>query len=257
VARVIIGAAVIDDVAGLIVLAVAKGVATGGALDLADLAAVVAIALGFVTLAIVLGPRIVDTAVRLATRRSAGPGEGVTALAIAICLGLSALAAVFGLAALVGAFFAGMSFAAYRERFHLEQAFRPLALLLTPVFFAFIGLQLDIGAARAAIGIALLVTLLAVVTKWLPCALAARRMGTPRALAVGAGMIPRGEVGIIVALVGLNAGIVTDQLYAIVVTMALLTTILGPPLLDVLLRRVVAAESPSADAVPAPVTGRS
>jgi hypothetical protein len=121
VARVILGAAVIDDVLGLLVLAIAKGVAEQGTLALAEFGLILLLALSFVAAALLLGPRLVRTAVRRAgaLRDEDAPTgrerEHVTVLAIAVCLGLSALAAVMGLAALVGAFFAGMAFAEYRQ----------------------------------------------------------------------------------------------------------------------------------------------
>lgn len=102
--------------------------------------------------------------------------------------------------------------------------------------------------AQGALGLALLVTAIAVVTKFAPCALAAWRLGPRGAAAVGAGMVPRGEVGIVVALVGLSAGVVSQGLYAVVVTMALLTIIVGPPMLAALLRAPV----PRAGAAPEP-----
>jgi Kef-type K+ transport system membrane component KefB len=251
VARVILGAAVIDDILGLLVLAIAKGMAVQGTLVLAEIGLIILLAAVFVGAALLLGPQVVRQAVRRARTSKAeeAPSERerdrITVLAIGVSLGFSALAAVMGLAALVGAFFAGMAFAEFREKYHLEHAIRPLVLLLTPVFFAFIGLQLDLQAAADAALLALLVTALAVLTKLVPCSIAARRLGTWQAMSVGAGMVPRGEVGIVVALVGLSAGVVGQDLYAVVVTMALLTTLIGPPLLGLTLRYIPKPRAPT------------
>ncbi|HEV2776818.1 MAG TPA: cation:proton antiporter, partial [Solirubrobacteraceae bacterium] len=153
--------------------------------------------------------------------------------AVIICLGLAAFAAQIGLAAIIGAFLAGMVVAETRDQSPIEAEIAPLYAFFPPFFFAFIGLEMSLAAFGDLDTLLLLagVTVLAVVTKFAGAYLGAMRMGRRDATFVGVGMVPRGEVGIIVAGIGNATGTIDAELFAIIVAMSVLTTLLVPPIL--------------------------
>ena len=242
-ARTILGAAVIDDVLAMVLLAVAVGVAEKGGVDMTSILVVIGLAGAFVTFVAVGGTRIVARwpDVFHAPRFSESP----LLPAVILCLGLAALAAQIGLAAIIGAFLAGMVVAETKDRHDFEAEVAPLYAFFPPFFFVFIGLEVDLGALADAGTLAALagITALAVATKYGAARFAARGMGARDARVVGLGMVPRGEVGIIVAGIGATAGAVGDDLFAVIVAMSIATTLLVPPLL----RRALARERPPAD----------
>lgn len=242
-ARIILGAAVIDDVLGLIVLTIVQALGAGGDLSFASIGLLVLQSFVFVVLLMYFGGRLVKRMLSpdnpLADRFEwASAKGGLFAFAVIVCLGLSALAATIGLAAIIGAFLAGMAFAGGRQGHDLVERFEGLVQFTTPFFFGFIGLQVDLGVALSVAGLALGVTLVALLTKVVGCGVGALALGRRSALAVGIGMMPRGEVGIIVALIGLSLHVIPDGLYAVVVAMSLLTTLVTPPLLVWAFRRL-------------------
>lgn len=236
-ARTILGAAVIDDVLALLLLAVATGLADNGGLDVGDLALVLVLALAFVAFFALVGTRVTQRWPRLlhAPRFSESP----LLPAVLVCLGLAALAAEVGLAAVIGAFLAGMIVAETRDQHPIEREVAPLYAFFPPFFFAFIGAELDLGALGEPSALALFagLTALAVATKYLGAWLGAGRLPARERRVVALGMVPRGEVGIIVAGIGASAGVVGDERFAVIVAMAVATTLLAPPLL----RRVLAS----------------
>ena len=148
-----------------------------------------------------------------------------------VCLGLAAFAAGIGLAALIGAFLAGMIVAETKDQHPIEEEVEPLYAFFPPFFFAFIGIELELDALFDGETLALLalITVLAIVTKLVPSYLASRRsLGSQEAAMVGVGMTPRGEVGIVVASIGATEGVVDAQLFAVVVGMSILTTLVAP-----------------------------
>lgn len=247
-AKVILGAAVIDDVLGMIVLAVVGAVAVGSDARIADIAIVVAEAVAFVVATLALGPRLVG---RIAGEREILEGkkvhdrrrdllrpvqtqEAALALAIAACLGLAAASSLFRLAPIIGAFIAGVAFADVEKRYKLHEHLEPIRTLLVPFFFVLMGAKVSLGAFGRDPSLLLLaagLTALAAATKYYPCRVGARSLGPGSARAVGFGMIPRGEVGLIVAAIALNLGIITGALFSVVVFMALGTSLVAPPLL--------------------------
>lgn len=244
-ARVILGAAVIDDILGIMVLTIAIGIAgqsqAGGSDLIFQIVAVAGLSTFFVLLFMYLGPRLV--------RRFAHPESPRAILqrlrtrnapfivALLFCLGVSALATFFQLAAIIGAFLAGMAMAEVKEKYPLEESFEPLNALFVPFFFLFIGLKVHLSQLAAVWQLAVAITALAIVGKLVGCWFAARRMGSRSALVVGVGMIPRGEVGIIVALAGLTAGAISEGLYSAVVVMSIATSIIAPGILARLLAK--------------------
>jgi len=242
-ARVILGAAVIDDVLGILILTIAIGAASGG-VNLYQIAIVAALATVFVLVSLTLGPRFVRHMARpegpAAILKRMRSHNAPFVVALLFCLGMSALASFFQLAAIIGAFLAGMAMAEIREQYALEASFEPINAFFVPFFFLVIGLKVDLEALAAVWPLAVVLTFLAVVSKLLGCGIGARSMGRTSATIVGVGMVPRGEVGIIVALAGLSAGAVTGSLYSAVVVMSLATSMMAPSLLARLFRRLEA-----------------
>ncbi|HEX2126346.1 MAG TPA: cation:proton antiporter [Thermoleophilaceae bacterium] len=230
-ARTILGAAVIDDILAMVLLAVAVGVAEEGGVDVASILVVVGLATAFVVFVALGGTRIVARwpDVFHAPKFSESP----LLPAVILCLGLAAFAAEIGLAAIIGAFLAGMVVAETKDRHDFEEEVAPLYAFFPPFFFAFIGIEVDLGAFADPLVIAALagMTALAFVTKFGAAWIAARPMGPRDARVVGLGMVPRGEVGIIVAGIGATTGVVEAELFAVIVGMSILTTLLIPPLL--------------------------
>jgi len=255
-ARIILGAAVIDDVLGLMILAVVAGTiratATGVALSLTNVGLIVLKALLFLVGSIVLGQFVVPRLLRGAGRLES---EGVLlTVAISFCLFLSWAAAKVGLAPIVGALAAGLVLdevhyqpsRARKER-DLNDLLRPVSLVLVPVFFVLMGMKVDLRyfAQMDLLGFAFALTLAAVIGKQV-CSLGVFERGTNR-LAIGLGMIPRGEVGLIFAGIGTTlrlpgpAGtpepVVGAATFGAVVIMVIVTTLVTPPLLKWALAR--------------------
>jgi Kef-type K+ transport system membrane component KefB len=158
-------------------------------------------------------------------------------LCLAGCLGLAAAASQLGLAAIIGAFLAGMIAAESHQRHTLERQIQPIMAFLVPFFFVVTGAKVDLSrlSGGGTLGMLAVVTLLAVVSKLVGCGLGALSLGRKSALIVGVGMIPRGEVGIIIASLGLSAGVFSNTMYAVIIAMSLLTSVIAPPLLKALL----------------------
>jgi Kef-type K+ transport system membrane component KefB len=239
--RIILGAAIIDDVLAIMILSVATGVAAGG-IDATRVASLIAVALLFIVVVVIGGTRI------LRRRRSllTDPEFAETPFlpGMIVMLGLAALASYVGLAAIIGAFLAGMVVGESSERHALEAEVAPVAAFFTPFFFGFIGAQVDLAglADPSSILLLLAISVLAIATKFGGAFFGAIRQGRARALLIGWGMVPRGEVGIVVAGLGLSAGAIDSEIYSVVVGMAIVTTLVVPPLLPALVRRAEAAK---------------
>jgi Kef-type K+ transport system membrane component KefB len=239
--KVILAAAVIDDVLGLLVLAVVSSL-THGKVDLLQLSLTAILAAAFT---VIVG-RWGTHAMRRVTphvERRLKVAESRFVFAVSLLFGLAVLAVFTGIAAIVGAFLAGLALAessGSRER-DLAQG---VSELLVPFFLAGIGLHVDLSAfaspATAALAIVLLAA--AIISKFIGCGLGALGLGKTDALRVGVGMIPRGEVGMIVAQIGLGFGILTRSSYGVVVFMSVATTILAPPLIKVAYGKLLRSE---------------
>ncbi|MBI2957094.1 MAG: cation:proton antiporter [Acidobacteria bacterium] len=232
VATVILGAAVIDDIFGMIVLAVVSGLREG--VNYAQIISVAGMAVGFTLFIVLVGGRVM----RRVTPRVRGfaVGDPYFPLALVICLGLAVAAEKIGIAAIVGAFLAGLVFSEEELTPGLKDKIHALYEFLVPFFFVTMGMQMDVRVLgqRQILLLAALVTVLAILGKLVGCGLGAYRMGWRAATQVGVGMVPRGEVGIIVASIGLGLGTISDEIYAVVIIMVLATTLLAPPALKVL-----------------------
>ncbi len=244
-ARIILGAAVIDDVQGLMILAVVTGIIAAADQGIAPsygaIGLVVLKATAFLVGALVLGVRLTPPMFRWASKLEAG---GVLlAMGLIFCFLLAWLADRIGLAPIVGAFAAGLvlenlhyeSFVTKGEH-SLEQLIEPIGAFLVPVFFVLMGVRTDLSvfANTSVLALASALTIAAIISKQL-CGLGAIGPGLDR-LSIGIGMIPRGEVGLIFANIGLTlavAGerIVSDAVFSAVVVMVIVTTIVTPPAL--------------------------
>lgn len=234
-AKIILGAAVFDDILGMVLLAVVAGLASGGGLEWLHLGVLLAEATAFALFMIFVAPHIVrrmhPNVEHLSTQNAP------LVVALALCLFLSWLSVKIGMAAIIGAFFAGLMFADYAPHWNLIRPVSGITEFLAPFFFFSIGSQLDLKLFNGSVLVAaVLISLLAIVSKLIGCGLPLLGEGWPTALRVGVGMVPRGEVALIVALVGLQSHIVTESTYAIVVAMTAVTTLIAPLLLRRLFR---------------------
>ena len=235
--RIILAAAVIDDVLGLLVLAVVSSL-THGQVNLLQLALTAFLAVAFTVIVAKWGTHAMERFVPHVEKRLK-LSEPQFVLAMAMLFGLSLLSVWIGVAAIVGAFLAGMALAEStgpRIR-HLSNG---VSELLVPFFLAGIGLRVDLSAFSNWHNAALAATILAaaVVSKFIGCGIGAWGMGKAEALRIGVGMIPRGEVGMVVAQIGLGFGIIRQNIYGIVVFMSVATTIVAPPLIKIAYRTV-------------------
>jgi Kef-type K+ transport system membrane component KefB len=238
-ANIILAAAVVDDLLGLIVLAMVRGFA-GANLNFLDLGLTAAIAMAFVLFIAGFGSR---TATRVIPRMRASLriAEGEFAIALTLLFALSLLAVYAGVAAIVGAFLAGMALSESVDE-RVCDLTNGVAEWLVPFFLAGIGLQLDLSTLRSgrALGLAVAIVFAAVISKFLGCAGAALRLGRADAIRVGVGMVPRGEVGMVVAQIGLGMGAMAPAIYGVVVLMSIATTLIAPPLLKLAFANVPA-----------------
>lgn len=232
--RIILGAAVIDDIFGLMILAVVSSLAIGG-LNYLSIITTALLALGFTAFVVLVGAPVVN---RVAPRIENMQGsQSLFVSALLLCLGISVAAAYVGVAAIVGAFLAGMAFAEVaEERATIHKQMSGVTEFLVPFFLVNIGMQLKLGIFRdpSVIAFAVLVTLVAVITKLVGCGAGAWGLGWRRVGQVGMGMVPRGEVGIVVAQIGIGMAVISDSLYGVVLMMAVATTLIAPPFLRVL-----------------------
>ncbi|MEE9187043.1 MAG: cation:proton antiporter, partial [Bacteroidota bacterium] len=251
-ARIILGAAVMDDVLGLVILAVVAGIVvaaeTGVPLEPVSLLKIIALAVGFLVGAIVIGQVLVPRAMKYIARLRT---HGVMLIsALIFCFLLSYLANAVGLATIVGAFAAGLileevHFANFRETRSLQGLLSPLTTILVPVFFIVMGIQvrLETFVQLEVLGIAVGLTVAAFIGKQV-CGLAVVEKGLDR-LSVGIGMVPRGEVGLIFASIGRGLGVVDDALFSAIIMMVMVTTLMTPPLLKWSLSRRARSMAPS------------
>jgi Kef-type K+ transport system membrane component KefB len=236
-ARIIIGAAVIDDVFGLVILSVVSGLAAGAAIAPLSILRIFTVAVGFLVVAVLVGrflaPKLFDLVVRMRVRYV------LLVAAIAFLLGLSAMAEMAGSALIIGAFAAGLILSGTNQFDTIEREVRPVGSVLTPIFFVSVGASVNVRlldptreGASGLLGVAVVLTLLAVAGK------VAAGWAAPwaqfRRVVVGVGMIPRGEVGLIFADMGRRAGILNEAVFGAILLMIMATTFVAPPGLKLL-----------------------
>jgi Kef-type K+ transport system membrane component KefB len=235
-ARTVLGAAVVDDVIGLLTLTVVARLVTGGSLSFASVAGTLLLAVGYLLVAGVTGVRLAAPLFRVIERLARSPGTPL-ALALAFTLGLAALADAAGLAPLIGAFVAGLALARTEQAERVQRDLTSVGHILVPVFFLRVGVDADLAdvVRPGALGLAGLLVVAAVAGKvvcgWFATGSAADR------LALGLGMVPRGEVGLVFAGLGLHEGILDGERYGALLLAILVTDLVGPVLLRWRLRR--------------------
>ena len=230
-ARIILGAAVIDDILGLIILSVVSGIGTGG-VSVTGIGKTAGLAIMFTVVVGLLGSKVM-------TRLAPGidrlrVNKPFFNIGIVLCFGLSVVSIYFGVAAIIGAFLAGMALAEATEDNHkVHQLTSGVTEFLVPFFLVNIGMQLDLSVFRdsSVVVLAAVITIAAVITKFIGGGLGAWGMTRREMAQVGVGMIPRGEVGIVVAQIGLGMAVISQQFFASVLFMAVATTLIAPPLI--------------------------
>lgn len=230
VAYILLGAAVFDDVIALIALAIVKGLGHGG-FNTLEIGLLLVEAIVFVLFLTFIGPRLALKSQPIFERIRIPDGPFV--LSIVLCLGLSVLAEKIGLAAIIGAFMAGVVIDELAGVYGLEEKVKYVNEFLLPFFFVMMGSYVDpsLFLQWESLGLILAITLVAVITKVGGSALAAWKEGRTVAIRTGVCMIPRGEVGIIVAMIGYSEGTVSMSIYSVVISISILTTVVAPPLI--------------------------
>jgi Kef-type K+ transport system membrane component KefB len=233
--KIILTAAVIDDVLGLIVLAAVSAIARGR-LSILDLAFTAGLAAAFTVLMGKWGTTAANHILpHFKSRTRAEEAEFHIALVLLFALAL--LAQYTGVAAIVGAFLAGLALSDTADR-RVRDLTRGVSELLVPFFLVGVGLHFDMGVFRSTstLVLALVILAVAVVTKLIGCGLGAINLGWDNVLKIGLGMVPRGEVGMVVAQMGLTMAVITTEVYTVVVFMVVATTLVTPLLLKVAFR---------------------
>jgi Kef-type K+ transport system membrane component KefB/predicted amino acid-binding ACT domain protein len=229
-ARTVLGAAVADDILGLVILTVVTRIVTEGSVSVIGIVGVVVIAIGFVVLATILGVRFVPPLFAWLRRNTRSSGT-LMVLAIVFTLAMAELAHAAELAPIIGAFVAGLALARSNAAERIRGELAPIGNLLIPIFFVQIGLDVEVSefGRPAVLGLAAALFVIAVLGKLIS---SLGLVGAPGdRLLVGIGMIPRGEVGLIFATLGLREGVFGGDVYAALLLVVLLTTIGTPPVL--------------------------
>jgi Kef-type K+ transport system membrane component KefB len=240
-ARIIIGAAVIDDVMGIVILAVVSGLAGGTAVTAGYVTKTLVFAVGFLVLAVLIGNRFAPLLFNLVDRMRVRGSLLVAAFCFA--LGIAALADLAGSAMIIGAFAAGLVLSRTNQFDAVVERIQPVADVFTPIFFVAVGAPVNVQLFipetpdfnLSVLVVGLILTVIAIIGKILAGAVV-RRPDTSKLL-VGVGMVPRGEVGLIFASIGLTAGILSNATYSAILIMVILSTFVVPPILKILFAR--------------------
>ena len=243
VARIILGAAVFDDVLGLLMLAIVSGIVVTGSVDLINISMIVIMATLFLLASIYLGPYFIRFIVKLFRRLDLI--EAKMFVSYIFVMMLAWMANLSGLAPIIGAFTAGLILHdAYFESWNehrkcpicIKDLIMPLEVILVPIFFVLMGIQvkletfMDPDVVLLAAGLIVAAIVGKVVAGF-------GAFGGSNRWAIGVGMMPRGEVGLIFASIGKSLGVLSDALFSAVVLMVVVTTLIAPPLLKYCLRR--------------------
>jgi len=241
--HIILGAAVLDDILSLIVLAIVTGIIVSGSVSLTDLARITLLSTAFLFGSILIGPKILRMAISLVHHMSVS--EAKLFISFIFVMLMAWLANLSGLATIVGAFTAGLilqdSYFIHwgepgQHRFNIKDLVAPLEAIMVPIFFVLMGLQVKLEAflEPGIIGITAVLLAAAIIGK-LISGLGAERNNSR--LMIGVGMMPRGEVGLIFVSIGKTLGVIDDRLFSAIVLMIIITTLATPPSLKVLLKK--------------------
>ncbi|HEX6178034.1 MAG TPA: cation:proton antiporter [Thermoanaerobaculia bacterium] len=236
--QVVLGAAVVDDIIGIILLTLLGQLGRGSELSVFGVTKIVAIAFGFVVIAIVVGSKLAPWLVRTVERINVARGLFFASIVFAFVLAY--LADVVGSAVIIGSFAAGLVLARTNKRKEIEHQVHDVAQFFVPIFFIVVGAAIDLKTinpfnpeTRQFLLIGLALTAIGILGKVL-AGFAAWKPGLNKTV-IGVGMVPRGEVGLIFAQIGLASGLLTGGLYSAVAVMVMLTTLVAPPALRALL----------------------
>jgi Kef-type K+ transport system membrane component KefB len=241
--QVILGAAVVDDIIGLVLLTIVGTLANGGELTFLGIGRIVLIGFGFVILAILIGSQLAPLLIRAIDRIEMNRGLFFSSIVFALLLAYAA--AKTGSAVIIGAFAAGLVLARTHRGKEIEREVHDLAQFFIPIFFVVVGAAVDLRSlnpfdpeARRFLLIGLALTLIGILGKVAAgYVVSGKKL---RRIVIGVGMIPRGEVGLIFATIGLSTKLLTPGLYSAVALMVMLTTFIAPPLL----RRLLVQKTP-------------
>lgn len=231
----IMAAAVLDDVMGIILLAVVVGLAKGSAdhhsVDWGRIGMIGAKAFGFwlvCTAGAVLAARRISRLLKIS-----GDPATIASLALGLALLLAGLAETAGLAMIIGAYIMGLSLSRTDLVLFLQDQLQGAYDLLVPIFFCIMGMLVDFAAMKTAVLLGIVYTVLGTLSKVLGCAIPALflKFNLRGGLRIGVGMLPRGEVALIIAGVGLSNGVIGPELFGVAVMMTMLTTLIAPPML--------------------------
>jgi Kef-type K+ transport system membrane component KefB len=235
--QVILGAAVVDDIIGLVILTLLSTLAEGGELSAIGIGKTIVVAFGFVILAIFIGSKLAPYLIRAIERLDIA--RGIFFASMVFAFALAYLAQRVGSAVIIGSFAAGLVLARTEKGKQIEREVHDVAAFFVPIFFIVVGAAVDLRAVAGEnwryLWIGLALTAIGIVGKVL-AGYAALRKGLRRTV-IGVGMIPRGEVGLIFAQIGLTTKLLNAGLYSAVALMVMITTLVTPPLLRVLLAR--------------------
>jgi len=254
-ARIILGAAVIDDVLGMIVLAMIAG--TGAAGGFGEIIGVIMITVVFVLSVFVFCDKCVprldgwycDRCESKPSTKSKFQMDKLM-LAIGLCLFMSFISQAIGLAAIIGAFLAGMMLADYAHSWDLKPKVDAITTFFLPLFFLNVGMHVQASSLMSStvLLLSLYVIIVAIVTKYLGCYVGARisdkTIEKDSAKIIGIGMVPRAEVGIIIAAIGFTGGFLTSEMNTVIILMSVVTTVIAPPLLKRAFRKKYPEDSP-------------
>jgi Kef-type K+ transport system membrane component KefB len=231
----ILAGAVIDDVLGIVVLAIVVGmtkvIRAGGAMEWGHVGIVALKALGFWIVCTALGLLLARQLTGVLKRF--GSPEVIVSISLGLALMLAGLSEMAGLAMIIGAYIMGLSLSRTDVVQELQDSLQGVYNMLVPIFFCVMGMMVDFASMRAALLFGLVYSLLAIVAKIIGCGIPAylTKFNFHGALRIGLGMLPRGEVALIVAGIGLSTGCISQDLFGVAILMTMITTLLAPPLL--------------------------
>jgi Kef-type K+ transport system membrane component KefB len=223
---------------GLLVLAIVSAMARDS-VNIVELAITAVLAITFTLAVALLGTRAMKGIARVHKKMAVAEAE--YAMAITLLFALSLISVYAGVAAIIGAFLAGMALSETVDH-RVHELTNGVTELLVPFFLVGVGLHLDITAFTntSTVVLGLLILVAAILSKLIGCGLGALPLGRADAFRVGAGMVPRGEVGMVVAQIGLGLGVIAQHIYGIIVFMSVVTTLVAPPMLNAAFRGVAA-----------------
>ena len=241
-ARVIIGAAVVDDVLGLVILAIVSGLAAGAGLTALGIASKFAVAVGFLVAAVIIGNWVAPRLFGLIDQLRVRGVLLVSAFSFALLFG--ALAGLAGSALIIGSFAAGIVLSSTNQFDVIEDRIKPVADIFTPIFFVSVGAAVNVNlflpwsdqfnwGVLIVGGVLLAIAIVGKLVSGYTVGWGQKKMNH---MAIGVGMVPRGEVGLIFAQLGLNNGILSSEVFSAILIMVIFTTFIAPPLLKVIFR---------------------